>query len=914
MRATTRRWALLGVSVLLAACGAEKGAGQGQDAARVAWRAGRYDEALSAYAALAGQPNASASVHRERARLLMDLSRYDEAEQVLTAASNGAMAVQLAGVLGEVLMARGKNDQAEAALQRAISGNAPDRNVARYNLAVLQWQKGQREQAFPVFDSYIDLYNDQRDRLGSEDLIAVGDAVRYVAVTNPDLFEDALHAYDRAAAASEPGDPVPTIRAGELFLDKYQASDAHESFDQVLQQNAQNPRALVGKAKTLSFDGNDTEAMEAVNKALETAPDYPDAHILLARLYLKLEEWEQAEAEVEKALAVNPASLEGLSVLAAVHYLTGDMAGYNTTRERALALNPRYPDLYNTVATLAIDQRKYHAAVELARQAVQLDSLSWWGWGTLGINQLRIGQIEEGTANVDKAFKGDPHNIWLFNTLKLTDTFSRYKTVSSPHFQFFMDGREADLLEPYIVQIAEEAYAALVRRYKAEPPLPVRVEVFPSHGDFSVRTLGLTGLGALGVSFGSVLVMDSPSARPPGEFNWASTLWHELSHAFHLAITDHKVPRWFSEGLAVHEQRLARPYWGFRADPGFLQAYEAGRFNPVSQLNHGFVRPTYPEQVVHSYLQASLVFDMIEEQQGVEPILAMMRGYRDGKSTEQLVSEVLRTTPEALDESFDRWFRQKYEVPLQAVDPRNEPPPFNIPVEDARRLVAQRPNDFVAQLTLGRRLFEEGQLDAAEGPLREALRLFPDYAGAESPLSYLSQIAEKRGQKKEAADDLKALSEKDESAYELLTGEAKLRRELGDRAAETAALARAMQVFPYEVEYHQRLAELYAEANDPAGAVRERKAILALDPTDKAGAHFGLAQALVLAGDRAGARTQLLRALEIAPAYPGHRRSSCSSGGREPPGRRARPGTFFQLPNPPALAPSGPTQHVAGCP
>ena len=70
-----------------------------------------------------------------------------------------------------------------------------------------------------------------------------------------------------------------------------------------------------------------------------------------------------------------------------------------------------------------------------------------------------------------------------------------------------------------------------------------------------MRTLGETGLGALGVSFGSVLVMDSPAARERGEYNWASTLWHELAHAFHLAMTDHRVPRWFSEGLAVHEQR-----------------------------------------------------------------------------------------------------------------------------------------------------------------------------------------------------------------------------------------------------------------------------------------------------------------------------------------------------------------------
>ena len=865
MRRAGRSPLLLVLSLLASACSPDASAGQQNP--REAWRSGSYDEAIGGYEALARQANAPVAVHRERALLLMEVGRYEEAEQTLTTASTGPASVQLAGVLGQVLSARGKLDEAEAALRRAAASNAPDRNAAKLDLAVLLWQKGQRDEAFPMFDSYIDLWNSSRDRLTAEELMAVGDAVRYLAVTNPELFQDALHAYDRAVAADQ-ADPRPEIRAGELFLDKYQVTDAHTSFDKVLQANPKHPRALLGKAKSLGFDGNDTEAMQRVQAALEVSPNYVEARTFLARLYLKLEEYQLAEDEVERALEVNPSSLDALSVLAAKHFLSGDMGAYASTRDRALALNPRYPDLYNTVASLAVDSRQYHKGVELAQQAVALDSTSWWGWGILGINQLRIGLIEEGTLNVSRAFKGDPHNIWLFNTLTLTDTFERYRTVTSPHFQFFLDGREAALLEPYLVQVAEEAYEALRARYRAEPPLPVRVEVYPSHGDFSVRTLGLVGLGALGVSFGSVLVMDSPSARPPGEFNWASTLWHELAHAFHLAMTEHRVPRWFSEGLAVHEQRLARPYWGFRANPSFLQAYQAGRLHPVSRLNHGFVRPDYPEQVLHSYLQSSLVFEMIEAQHGVDAILAMMRGYREGRSTEQLVEDVLRTTPEALDEQFDRWFRERYALPLQSIDARTEPPAFNAPVAELERLVAQRPNDYAARLALGRRLFEEGQIDAAEPHLREALRMFPEYAGPDAPNVYLAQIHRQRGNNQLAAEALKAQADLDESAFELLLGEAEIRRELNERPAELTALSRAIQVFPFEVEGHQRLAELYAEAGDAAGAVRERTAILALDPVDKAGAHYELARALLQSGDRAAARTQVLRALEIAPAYP----------------------------------------------
>ena len=64
-----------------------------------------------------------------------------------------------------------------------------------------------------------------------------------------------------------------------------------------------------------------------------------------------------------------------------------------------------------------------------------------------------------------------------------------------------------------------------------------------------MRTMGMPGLGALGVTFGEVVAMDSPSARKPGDFNWGATLWHEMSHVYILTATNHRVPRWFTEGL-----------------------------------------------------------------------------------------------------------------------------------------------------------------------------------------------------------------------------------------------------------------------------------------------------------------------------------------------------------------------------
>src|SRR5690606_17034829 len=126
------------------------------------------------------------------------------------------------------------------------------------------------------------------------------------------------------------------------------------------------------------------------------------------------------------------------------------------------------------------------------------------GYGLLGINELRIGEIEAGREHLETAFAGDPYDVWIKNTLDLLDTFARFREFQTPRFRIVIHEREAELLAPYVGALAEEAFDRLAQRYGAEPPTPIRVELFPSHADFSVRTVGLAGLGALGVSFGPV--------------------------------------------------------------------------------------------------------------------------------------------------------------------------------------------------------------------------------------------------------------------------------------------------------------------------------------------------------------------------------------------------------------------------
>ena len=173
---------------------------------------------------------------------------------------------------------------------------------------------------------------------------------------------------------------------------------------------------------------------------------------------------------------------------------------------------------------------------------------------------------------------------------------------------------EAPVLKEYVLSLAQEALDALSASYNMEVEGPILVEVFPRHDDFAVRNLGLPGMiGALGACFGRVVTMDSPRARPPGDFNWRATLWHEMAHVITLQMSAQRVPRWLTEGISVYEEQRARPAWGRDQEMTFARALNEDRVLALSELNAGFSRP---DTISLAYFQASVLVEHIVDAYG----------------------------------------------------------------------------------------------------------------------------------------------------------------------------------------------------------------------------------------------------------------------------------------------------------
>jgi cellulose synthase operon protein C len=822
-------------------------------------RTGKYDEAIDIYEALSAKegPVAAAS-RRGLLRTLAEVGKYAEAEEAGKRFAAGPAGVEVQNALGEVLQLRGKTTEAEAAFKAAMAGRAADSLTARLNLDVLRFDRGEHAEALRDLDGFIDVYNSRRGSLTSDELMAIGTACRYLGATNPQLFKDALKAYDQAVAR-DTANQEAQLRAIELFLEKYNSADAKQGLAALLAKNPRHPRALLASARVAYFDGSGAAA-DLVKKSLEVNPNAPAAHAFLGSIYLDAEDYAAAAKEAEQALATDSTLVEAMSVLAAARYLQGDRAAFEAVKKRALAHNPKAADFFTDLAQSAARNRLYTEAVGFAREGVTADTTSWRAYGVLGMNQLRVGAMDDGRKNLDRAFAGDPYDVWIKNTLDLLDTFKDYRETTSPRFRFVVEGKESELLSTYLRELAEAAYDSLAARYQYKPPTPIRLEVYRSHADFSVRTVGLAGLGALGVSFGTTLAMDSPAARDAGDFNWGSTFWHELAHTFTLGASGHRVPRWLSEGLSVLEERRARKGWGADVSPEFLAAYKAGKLVKVSRMNDGFMRPAYPQQIIFSYYQASLVGELIERDFGQRAIVDMLNAYKTGATTAQVFERVLKMSPEAFDSKFDAYMQMRFGKALAVIEPKDVR-------GDAANRAPAVDGEFTKNLARGIAAFEQKNYAEAIPALERAKTLFPEYAGAQSPYWFLAQIHKANGNTRAAAAELTEMTLRNEDHVVANIELAGMLEQLGDTAGAAAALERAMYISPYDASQHVRLATLYARSGDRRKAVRERAAVVALNPVDRAEALYQLALAYYEAGEAQAARREVLRALEDAPNF-----------------------------------------------
>jgi tetratricopeptide (TPR) repeat protein len=661
-------------------------------------------------------------------------------------------------------------------------------------------------------------------------------------------------------------DAALRARWGELFLATHQNNEAVKLFTEALGLDENYAPAKLGLAK-IAAGGFEEKARDWANEVIEHSPDSSlEAHLLLARTDLEDGKIADADEKLNEALEIAAEqklpTLEIFALKASADLLRGTTQSQWTAK--ALAQNSSYGEAYATPAYFYVITRRYREAIELLKRAVEIEPDLYSAHAELGVNLLRENQIQEAAQHLQIAYRGDPFAAPIVNTLRLIDSFDNFVVKShlpdpnapapaaapdqepaakNPGALLRMHKGEAEVLDPYVLDLTNRAIALYSKRYGFELKEPVIVELYPEHDDFAVRTSGLPGIGLLGVTFGYLVAMDSPTARADSEFHWGTTLWHELAHVFTLEATHHLVPRWFSEGVSVYEEWSTGPLPGRHIPLPVFQAIKEDKLLPIADLDRGFIRPQYEAQVIVSYMQAGLICEYIASRWGQQGLERVLKQYGAGKETPAALKGALDISAEQFDKDFADYVKAQVGNVVSQFDAWQE---------------AQQ----AAQMA-----FVDKDWKTAATAAAHAIELFPEYVDEGSAYIVKARAHKELGEPAEVTTtllDYRKLGGHDPAALIAL---AKGLSEAHRNDDAIGVLEDVLMVAPLREEVHAELGDRLLEAGDAKRAVVEYQALLAMNPHDLSDAHYRLAKAYFAAEDRGSSREHLLYALEIAPGF-----------------------------------------------
>lgn len=601
----------------------------------------------------------------------------------------------------------------------------------------------------------------------------------------------------------------------ELFIDKHDHSQARAVLADLLDFAPADVEGRLLLARLLgeaSFDF--ARAEELAHEVLQDNPHHSGAHFVLGGIALRDMDLQKAREWAQRGLETNARELDLLALDAAITFLAEQRDAFQNQIESLKELFPDNARPLRIVAEFAEWEHRYPDMQRLLRQAARLDRNDPHVRSLLGLTLVRTASDAAGVVELNRAYQLDPYDLRVVNTLELFEGIvpKRYTSVRHGVFRFRYPKDQVELLERYVPALAQKAWDQMAERYGYVPPAPIDIELYATPEHFGVRTAGVARVGIQGVCFGRKLATVTPEGSPG---NLGMTLWHELGHVFHIGLSDHRVPRYLTEGLAEWETKSQGRGWERELDRELHQVREAGGEFRLSRLSRAFSHARHAEDMAAAYYASSLLAEFIAEDFGEAKLIEMLGQMGQPRLAKEVVPAVLGRSWDELDKRWELHldeqldFLQKQFVPQLVRQPAGE-----LAQELKRRKLARKSapgegaalvDDFKAseaalQLRLGLALLGEGALDEAKHQLLSLTDQSPQARFA------LVRIDLAQGRPKQAREGLEALEREGVRGASLSLLLARLALTEEDRAGAIGALERALRLEPRNEEVLATLA------------------------------------------------------------------------------------------------------------
>ncbi|MGE0193959.1 MAG: tetratricopeptide repeat protein [Planctomycetota bacterium] len=621
-----------------------------------AFARGNHDEVLARMDRLADLAPEDPLAPYLTVRVLTRTGKYAEAEATAKAARERFpqdRSLRLAW--WRLLRALARHDVAGAEAASWLVDH-PDDLPARVVAGWADEAHGRRDKAYA---SYAEVVKAYRPRLTPpEDVMWVAEAAlgatRVSTSQGVDLKQDVIDLLGTYVDEHDDDQDAAFALAEAWRSDKGPTGQAkaRTRLRRLLESNPEYADARVASARIDLVFWQQGMALKQLERALSTNPNHVDALALRASVHVGNGDYDAARKDLARAAEVAPDDREVRAVRAALEAVLGNDAEHERIVAEILAYDPTYGQVHvRTAELLGERRRRYDLAADAARRAIDVDPHDPSAWVVLGEALMNLGETDAAReafgkgVSASKRHKDVHRDNWI---TVLDDVIPQLKTLETPHFRIRLPAREAGVMQHYLPALLESSWQVLGDKYGHEVDTPIHVDAFDRSDDFSVRSIGVPGLPALGVCFGRVVTLLGPTALPIGSFSWSRTAWHEYAHVVTLQQSQGQVPRWLTEGLSVFEEQQRKAIWGRDMERQLFDRYHNDRLLRMAEINQAFQGP----DILFAYYQGGLIADQLLGDRGFEVIPAMLREFAKDRPTADVFRDVLGVDLDSYDATF----------------------------------------------------------------------------------------------------------------------------------------------------------------------------------------------------------------------------------------------------------------------
>lgn len=165
-------------------------------------------------------------------------------------------------------------------------------------------------------------------------------------------YKSAEECLRKATEFGGPGFVNAWCRLGETYLLAGDTAQAEPCFLKVIENDAAFERAYFDLGEIYRAKGDNSTAISWYGKAIRKFPIYPEAYDAMAECYMKVANLKQAIDSWSKVVKMQPRNYTAFYNLAKAYYQNSEPTKARQMLERALAVNPDYPEAKTLLESL----------------------------------------------------------------------------------------------------------------------------------------------------------------------------------------------------------------------------------------------------------------------------------------------------------------------------------------------------------------------------------------------------------------------------------------------------------------------------------------------------------------------------------------------------------------------------------